>query len=590
MVLLLAALVAPARAATLDVIQHRWGFDGRAVPDRINLLSIEISNPSSMPFQGFLKLVRAAAVGQESGAELVAGCYLAPGQTKWVQFFPYIRRRNEAWTVEWGLGLEGRARLRGPTLGPPARVVLHDPADILSGEARFRAFPDGLFPTTVAATDGLHSVLIDHAPRWAPAQKQAFLDWLRRGGQAHILYGPNGRHPTFTGALAVLNAPLERLRVGAGLVVRHSLARAEVSEQTLTHKGLPQPKLRQSNQASIYNLEEELFRVLRSMTRPEHNWPLIYLSTIAYILLVGPVNYLFGRKRRDYRLTLLFFFATVAGFAYLLGFIGRRGHGEATAVHSIAYARQLDGAHYDVTQWVNAFVTRGATYEITHDAPHNLYSTCQEFEAVRGAIVNGKDGAFQVEIPLFSGRSFFHRGKLKGHPIKLKVAEWQGEERLQKLVLDYEAGFPLDAPEMWALHRDTFYPLCVRDGRIRLKAPSGWNTDSFLSNIGAGLESSSFGPGLYADADPGQKAPEQVFRGLASPLIGRAIGGTPAFYHFFGHSPFPKDRVQVFIFAKSPEAFRIQGRHFGKRMGYVLYHIDLFKPENPPTGLEPAGG
>jgi len=568
-------------AATLDVVERRWGFDGRVVPERINVLSVEVANVSGEPFDGVLKLHRADAVGLSRGAPLLEPCFLAPGQTKWVQFFPYARRPKELWTLEWGWGTEDRRAIQGPVLGPPARVILHDPLDPLLSRAHFPVLPDGLFPTAVSATDGLDSLLIDHVPRWAPAQKEAFLDWLRRGGQVHVLHDRSGRYPTFAGDLAVLNAPTERFRVGAGLVVRHPLPRDEVSEPTLAQKGFPCTELRENQAAALYDFEEALFGNLSEMTRPRHNWALIYLTTAVYIVLIGPVNYLFGRRRRDYRLTLLFFFATVAGCAYLLGLIGRRGHGEATAVHSLAYARPIDADHYDATQWVNAFVIRGATYDITHDSPHNFYSTCQEFEAVRGSILNGRDGMFRVDIPLYSARAFLHRGKLAGHHLALRVAGWSGDERLEGLVLDYEPGFPVDAEDMWALHRDTFYRLAIDGGRIHARMHGRLSVDAFLPESELTGLSSRYVRGPFGDDESGEVPPEKVFRRLRRLLIGRAVGGTEGFAQSFTRPPPAKDRVQVFIFARSPDTFRVKGEQFGKRMGYVLYHIDLFKPENP---------
>jgi hypothetical protein len=35
----------------------------------------------------------------------------------------------------------------------------------------------------------------------------------------------------------------------------------------------------------------------------------------------------------------------------------------------------------------------------------------------------------------------------------------------------------------------------------------------------------------------------------------------------------------LFLFMRSPENFGITGAKFGREVGYVLYHIDLFKPE-----------
>ena len=48
-----------------------------------------------------------------------------------------------------------------------------------AGVALSNQFPEDLFPLTGAALSGLGTVVLDHVPRWEPAKRQAFLDWLR---------------------------------------------------------------------------------------------------------------------------------------------------------------------------------------------------------------------------------------------------------------------------------------------------------------------------------------------------------------------------------------------------------------------------
>ena len=44
------------------------------------------------------------------------------------------------------------------------------------------------------------------------------------------------------------------------------------------------------------------------------------------------------------------------------------------------------------------------------------------------------------------------------------------------------------------------------------------------------------------------------------------------------HPPRPGDRLRLYIFAKAPESFRMQGKGFGRENGCVLYVQDVFKP------------
>jgi hypothetical protein len=73
------------------------------------------------------------------------------------------------------------------------------------------------------------------------------------------------------------------------------------------------------------------------------------------------------------------------------------------------------------------------------------------------------------------------------------------------------------------------------------------------------------------------EAAEGQFRKLAKPLIAWNLG-TGDFTHPGATSPSENRRVQLFLFARSPQSFGIQGAELGHEIGYVLYHFDLFKP------------
>ncbi|HUT37286.1 MAG TPA: hypothetical protein VNE39_27640 [Planctomycetota bacterium] len=570
-----------ARAATLGVGTVRWGFDGKVVPGRINVVSVEVVNPSPAPFDGLLRLYKDRGLGDRAGAPLVEPCFLSPGATRWVQFYPYVRNEYDRWFLDSEPGAGERCELGKPKLGPPARVLLHDPEDPLGTgrDIRFPLFADPLFPPTVAATDGLDSVLLDHVPRWEPVKSQAFLDWVRRGGELHLLHDRSGRYPVFGDELAVLNASQERQHVGAGLVLRHALSRREVSNEALAAKGCPPRRLiTASDYSGMNDLEDPLLRALSSLTRPRHAWGLIYFTAIAYMVVLGPLNFVFGRKRRNYRLTLLFFLLSVAAAAAAMYGLGRRGHGEATAIHSLACARQIDADTYDVTQWVSAFVTRGATYDITHDAPHNLYSCCEDHEAIRGAIANGKDGVFRVDIPLYSHRGFLHRAKLKGHHVKLSVVRWRGSDRLEELALAPEPGFPDDVREMWAVHGDSQYRLTRQDGELRVVPHSASAISQSSPDDILPVWQRNWRHGW--NAEDTETPPEEFLGRFWRVLMAREMGGTGSFHQEISRRPPDKDHVRVFLFARAPQGFEIKSDRFGKRLGFVLYCIDLFRPED----------
>src|SRR5262249_24743375 len=124
-------------------------------------------------------------------------------------------------------------------------------------------------------------------------------------------------------------------------------------------------------------VDDAFFRDLKVMTRPHHNWLLINFMSLLYILLIFPGLYWLGRWRADYRMVYGAFLGGVALFSFGFATVGRRGYGEATAVHSVAIARSLPDGGEDINQWSNVFVTGGAIYTIEHGGTGRIYSSCQ---------------------------------------------------------------------------------------------------------------------------------------------------------------------------------------------------------------------
>jgi hypothetical protein len=71
---------------------------------------------------------------------------------------------------------------------------------------------------------------------------------------------------------------------------------------------------------------------------------------------------------------------------------------------------------------------------------------------------------------------------------------------------------------------------------------------------------------------------EGQFSKLVKPLIAWSLGAED-FTKINAAPPSAKGRVQLFLFARSPEGFCITSPGLGHEIGYVLYHFDLFKPE-----------
>lgn len=570
---LLCVFLLAAVAGAVEVRDVVWGFDGRVVPGRLNPVTVFVDNPTPKAFDGTLTLYRAAGVGARVGANLAEPCFLSPYAGRWVQFYAYVQNEYDGWHLSWGTRAKESAQLPQPRVGPPARVLIEE-SDALTLPGAIKGFPEHLFPSTVAGTETLAETLLDHAPRWESARRQAFLDWVTAGGVVHVLVDASGRYPAFTDELAALNPPAERaeapLRCGAGLVVRHPLARRQATDAYLAAHGFPLPELKGGGSFGS-TVEESVLPRLGKMTRPAHNWPVIYWLVGAYIAIVGPVNWLLGRRARDYRWTLAFFLTAIVAFALLFSIIGRRGYGESSGAHTLSYARPLGGGQWTVTQWSSVFVVSGDDYTITHPCAQNLYTTGAEHEAVNGIIQNGKEGRFVVDIPLYSSRSFVHAAKFAAPDLPVTVAAWQGEELLEKLALDVP--LPPGTVHYMALYRGRFYPLSAGGGRLQLAGPGRAAKEFFQSS-----QQDFYDHAYYGRNPETQPNPEPAFRAMMTVLLARATGGGELFYQ--GHTVrYPTDQAQLFLLARSPAAFNLSGARFGREVGYVLYHLSVFKPE-----------
>lgn len=561
----------------LDVSEAKWGFDGQVVPNRFNLFSVLVANGSDEPFDGVIELYKFRGLESHVGAVYQTPCYVSPQATRWVQFYVYIDNEYDKWRLEWGRGPNDQKDFEDPPkLGAPAQVLLAGQDSPESVVSTFKQFPEELFPPTGTATSGLDSLLMDHAPRWEVAKRQAFLHWLRAGGKLHLLKDADGHYPVFSDELSILNSPVERQRVGGGVVVRHAATVRNIQKQDIEQGMVPPRDLRSNNPIIFAETANAFLSGLAQLSRRHYSWGWIFLLAIAYVALVGPGNLVWGRKLANYRLRIGLLLVTIAAFAWLFNAVGRRGQGELSVVHTLSYARAIDGNIYDVTQWINVFATHGADYKITHAAPENLYATGQDYESVNGLIQSGKQGEFMVDIPMFSRRGLIHEAEMKGAEIPVKIISWDGTGRLKQLVLTVGPDFTKQILEGWLVQGNAIYTMKFINGQLQFDQSSREALDIFLSASGNQPITYYNGNPYYPYAQEDVTNVQSSFQKMAKPLMGWSLE-TKDLQR--APSSSTDGHAELFLFARSPESFAIAGSPFNREIGYVLYHLDLFKPE-----------
>lgn len=599
---ILILVFASGKSWAIEIGEVRWGFDGRATPQCFNPLSVLVINTGAAPFEGKLELRESIGGGRRVGAVLAEDLYIAPNSSRWVQFYPYVKEPYEEWWLQWGRYGGERADVRRPVLQNQGPVMLADSDDSLSMGRAVRQFPDHLFPPTVTATDSLKVVLLDHVPQWEESRRQAFYDWLARGGQLHILKDVDGAYPRFTGQLAELNTPAERFRVGNGQVIRHDRSRARIdrafAEKLAAEAG---PSSESADETAAINTAANrgirggpndplfpdlcggIFAFLKTLNRAHHNWVLIYAMAIVYVVTVVPGVHYLGRRRFDYR----FVYGTLVGLIVLFSvgfaYFGRRGHKEASAVSTLAVARQLPGGAWDVTSWSNVFVINGAEYEIVHGGTGRLYSAAQTFEAVNGTIRDANPGRFDVDIPPFSSQTFVARMKVNGDRDRLKVRELSATgTRLTKLVIEPAGNFPRPANPglIYVQFGDRLKSMEWSNDRLQL---SGSSSSESLTEFFASIQWNNLSP--FALRNPrfaGRVAQEEgppPFDDLLRPLMAWSLD-------LRKHSDIPTcrlpdDRLRLFVWSELPDNLKVANKLMSRQQGRVLAVIDVPKPVKP---------
>ena len=307
------------------------------------------------------------------------------------------------------------------------------------------------------------------------------------------------------------------------------------------------------------------------MTKPNHNWVLLHFMFWIYIALIFPGCFLLGKKWSDFRVVYAGLLGTVTLFSLLFSYVGQRGYGESTAVHSVAVAKPLPDGQMDVASWANIFVTGGADYEIRHNAFGSLYSTCNEHEQVKGVINNGAEAVFKVDIPPFSNRELATRTKIPYEGPKLKITALNYQEgKLSELELEVTGLKRADVEKQYALVGNSFYLLSWRDEKLVLASETG-NVQGMLQ---VQQKHNQYPYGYpYQNQYMNQVSVTDRYTQMFDLLLSRSLSISRD--KEAEQLRLPPNTVRVFIYARMPGDFAIQNKRLGNQEGRVLYAITL---------------
>lgn len=596
---------------TVKVVEHIWGFDGRVQPGHFNPLSVLLDNQTEEAVEVVATLQRSANLLNLSGGRYNETVFLAPAARRWVTFYPYVANSADC---DWVMNINDGKRFRNERIGefqqprsavktdfeekdPLPQVVILDPVGrFVSRPTSLKHLPEEVFPPYATATFGLHSVFLDHVPDWEKPRQEAFLAWLKNGGRLHLLRNPRNERPRFTGELSDLNQPLSRFSIGSGIVVRHEIQREEVTEDLVKRnvvldvlKG-PLDEIEKEFEDAQQNfnlvqftdtepssIDEDLFRRMRELTFPDHNWALIFLLALAYIGFIFPGCYLLSKKKELHFLTT---YGAIIGlsvvFSLIFLFIGRRGYGESTTLQTMAIARAEDGKHWSVFQWNALFVTSGDEYSAFGKDQQGLYSTGNSLDSEEVDIQRGPDANISMRIPPFTSQTFVSRRRVSTNDFGLKIDSANvTAETLVDLTLTAGAGFPGTAKDRYyALYRRKVYEMSYNPGSKKLVQLGKWQ---YLARFCTPRYdySNPWAPTLTVGGNDEQPSEAEVFFDESLPHLARRsllddLANRPREFEL------PTDRIRLFFYTEVPEDFLISVSASTRNSGRVLFVKDLF--------------
>lgn len=558
--------------AELHIINSLWGFDGKVLPGRSALLTVEVENRDDREFSGEIILKSGRNGISQSGAVHSHEIYLSPGQRRWIQFHPYIKDIHNTHRLTWR---GGEFDLNNPDFGPPATVLLADTDGLSASGARMRIFPENAFPASLAALSQLHAVAMDHVPRWDAVRRAAFLDWIKSGGTVHLLQGIDGKCPVFPEDLAALNEDKKPLQIGLGSVVFHNTPRHEFSEETLAGAGYPVAALQvKEGQPNTYyqDLNQGLLQKLSELSKADIAWHYIFVLTLFYIALIGPVYFIWRKK--DYRFILALFLGSVVFFSVTFMTIGRRGYGESQVIHTLTLAKVMEPGRCNVTQWVNAFATKGGVYTFQHPSKSGYYATTDQ-QSIPGQVQEGKESAYLADIPLFSSQAFMFQSVMKCSTPDVQITKWETTGSAPEFELTIPPMNPGNIPtHVIVRHMDQFRELKKETDSLWTSSLPAQNADVIMSRDKLQqLDMWNY----RRQKQPTTDLMDSLWPALMACAENRDLSFAKG--ETLEHRPLPAGILRVYIYTKSTQDLNPTAKGFASAPGNVLYVIDLPVPQ-----------
>jgi hypothetical protein len=337
--------------------------------------------------------------------------------------------------------------------------------------------------------------------------------------------------------------------------------------------------------------DNDMFDLLRELTRPDHAWWLIFLLSLAYIALLFPGCWILSKQRNLHFLTTyaaLIALAVVFSLFFLV--IGQRGYGETTSIHTLAVARGEDATHWDVMAYDNVFVVAADDYSITAADQQALLASGAFDEQTDARIVDGNEARFETRIPPYSSEAVVSRRRIAGPDWQLQLRSISVDgAKLNDLTIGHGAAFPVDdSAEYFALFGRMVHTLSANRtaGTLTLlNSATPLPQMCYPADPWDHWQSGPFGTYTQVpkETDPFIKCwanarPRLLLRMLEDDMSSQV-----------SRFLLPADRVRLLVYAPLPESMQLTLPIATRRQGRVLYVRDL-RLNGGPAESAPVNG
>lgn len=583
-----------------------WGFNGRVVPNAFNPVSILVDNPTPQPFNGTVRLEKVSGLQQSDFVE-VQELYLAPATQRWLQFTVYFED-DSSFRLSWEDGNKNNPyALKGDEViyqehsydqrlnfTHNAGVYLFQEGNLLTHNVNFPRYPANMFPTSIAATEHLKLVVMDHVAQFnSPGRIQTFLDWLHGGGVVYICQSNDGVWPKFEGELNILNGVLPEYSVGAGRVYHVPMSLKDAVQKSKRENALwgsyaGQHKIN-STESSSYKVskndsyDQTWLRNLHTVIAPEHDWAIFSLIAVVYILVIGPGFYLVARKKMDYKIGYVLLVGLIVITTYIFKEVGARGYGESTTAVVVGHATALSNDRFNLTQYVDLFTTDSGQYTIQYPAADVTYTSVVPEYGRNGLTFQSSEKPLRLDMPLYSHRPFMVNARVKGPSLDFKIEniEWNNRD-VKRAKFTLNPAWNEYIEEAWLGFDKEYAPLNVskstdqttinfnRTNRVSWKSMSGkYNNNYYYRRYRyrsgrQGLSSTAYYDKLIEDELP-----------LMLWKLHHPAQATEQYQNAKQVLNLQEGQAELILLVSPPESMKLKSEHFKQQYNKILIRIPV---------------